>query len=304
MKKILTLFFVLAGLFGLGAAELKIFCTTYPVWLLTGELTDGVPGVRAELMIPAGTGCPHEYVLTPADLRKLSGPDLLVVRNGLGLDDFMLKPLRKVNPGAAVITACEGLKALRGECHHEHHDHHGEHHGEHEHNANPHLFASPDTAAGMAANIGAGLRKYDPAHAEAYRRNEEVFLKKLNRLTAEMAQLKKICAGKTVAVQHGIFDYLTRGLGLRTAAEISPEGIMPSAAGMKEMVRKFQREKVSLILTEPQYPSRLAETLAKECGIPVCCLDPLADGPERPGKDYYIRVMSGNLEKLRKALSK
>lgn len=296
MKKLLTWFFIL-GLLGLGAADLKIFCTTYPVWLLTRELTDGVKGVRTELMIPAGTGCPHEYVLTPADLRKLGTPNLLVVRNGLGLDDFMLKPLRKVNPEAGVITACEGLDVLRGECHHDHH-------GEHEHTANPHLFASPDTAAGMIANIGAGLRKYDPAHADAYRRNEEIFLKKLKQLTTEMTQLKKVCAGKTVAVQHGIFDYLMRGLGLHTAAEISPEGTMPSAAGMKEMVRKFRKEKVSLILTEPQYPSRLAETLAKECCIPVCCLDPLAGGPERPGKDYYIRVMSGNLEKLRKALSK
>lgn len=296
MKKLLTWFFIL-GLFGLGAADLKVFCTTYPVWLLTRELTDGVKGVRTELMIPAGTGCPHEYVLTPGDLRKLGTPNLLVVRNGLGLDDFMLKPLRKVNPEAGVITACEGLDVLRGECHHDHH-------GEHEHTANPHLFASPDTAAGMIANIGAGLRKHDPAHADAYRRNEEIFRKKLQQLTAEMAQLKKDCAGKTVAVQHEIFDYLMRGLGLHIAAEISPEGTMPSAAGMKEMIRKFRKEKVSLILTEPQYPSRLAETLAKECGIPVCSLDPLAGGPERPGKDYYIRVMSGNLEKLRKALSK
>ena len=291
----------------LAAAEpLKVSCTTYPVWLLTREITAGAKNVRTELMIPAGTGCPHEYVLTPGDMRKLAVKNLLVVRNGLGLDDFVLKPLRKMNPKAPVIDACAGLAILETECDHKHHDHHGhhEHHGHKHHHANPHLFASPDTALGMVSNIAEGLCKADPGNAAVYRENERVFGGELRRLMAEMGELKPRIAGKYIVVQHGVFDYLARALGLQTAAEIQSEGVAPSAAELRKLVKIIREHKVAVIFTEPQYSAQTAETLAKECGVKVCQLDPLAGGPANPSRDLYLRVMRENLNKIRSVLAK
>ena len=293
----------------LAAEPLKVSCTTYPVWLLTREITAGAKNVRTELMIPAGTGCPHEYVLTPGDMRKLAVKNLLVVRNGLGLDDFVLKPLRKMNPKAPVIDACAGLAILETECdheHHDHHDHHGhhEHHGHKHHHANPHLFASPDTALGMVSNIADGLCRADPANAAVYRKNELALGGELRRLIAEMAGLKPRIAGKDIVVQHGVFDYLARALGLKIAAEIQSEGIAPSAAEMRKLAETIRNRKAAVIFTEPQYSPQTARTLARECGIKVCRLDPLSGGPENPPADYYVSVMRENLRKIRSSLER
>ena len=309
MNKLLLGLLSLCALALTGAEPLYVSCTTYPVWLLTREITAGVKNVRTELMIPAGTGCPHEYVLTPADMRMLGVKNLLVVRNGLGLDDFVLKPLRKMNPKAPVIDAGAGLSVLQSECGCQHgHDHeHGEghEHGHHgHHHANPHLFASPDTALGMVGNITEGLVKADPSHAASYRANAAEFSAKLRALEAEAVELKGAVQGKVIVVQHGIFDYLARVLGLRIAAEIQEEGQAPSAAEMRKLVKVIRKEKAAVIFTETQYSPQTAKTLARECGIPVMELDPLAGGPVDPPADHYLRTMRENLKKIRRMLVK
>lgn len=300
MNKVLTVLLTIFSLSVIGTEMLTVNCTTYPIWLLTRQITDGVKNVRTELMIPAGTGCPHEYVLTPADMRKLGKKNLIVVRNGLGLDDFILRPLQKMNPKAPVIDACEGLALLKSECgcHHEHHHDHGHHH------VNPHLFASPDTALGMVGNIIEGLCKADPENAESYRRNGTAFEVKLRGLMTEVLKLATLVNGKAVVVQHGVFDYLARALGLKIVAEIQGEGIAPSAAEMRKLAGAIRREKAAVIFTEPQYSEQTAKTLSKECGIGICQLDPLASGPANPHRDHYLVTMRDNLKKIRGVLAK
>jgi len=308
MNRLLTVLLLMISLLGFAAEFLNVNCTTYPVWLLTREITNGVKNVRTELMIPAGTGCPHEYVLTPADMRRLGRKNLIVVRNGLGLDDFVLRPLRKMNPKAPVIDACAGLDFLESECScgHDHGKHsHGHAEEEHHHHQkNPHLFASPDTASGMVGNIVNGLCKADPEHASEYRKNAAAFDAKLRELVIETEKLKQFVGGKTVVVQHGIFDYLARLLDLKIAAEIQGEGIAPSASEMRKLVETIRRQKVAVIFTEPQYSAQTAKTLAKECGIGICPLDPLAGGPDDPPQDHYLATMKENLNKIRGALTK
>ena len=312
MNKLLAVLLTIFCLHVIGAELLNVSCTTYPVWLFTRQITGGVKNVRTELMIPAGTGCPHEYVLTPGDMRKLSSKNLLVIRNGLGLDDFILRPLRKMNPKAPVIDACAGLAFLKSECgcghEHEHghgHDHKHEHeHGHGHHHGNPHLFASPDTALGMVGNILEGLCKADPENAAAYRKNAAVLESELRELMAEISKLKPAVHGKTVVVQHGVFDYLARALDLKIAAEIQGEGIAPSASEMRKLADLIRREKVAVIFTEPQYSVQTAKTLSKECGIGICQLDPLASGPADPPADHYQTTMRENLKKIRGVLAK
>ena len=76
----------------------------------------------------------------------------------------------------------------------------------------------------------------------------------------------------------------------------------PSAAEMRHLVESIRRNKVTVIFTEPQFSSRVAELLARECRIPVCKLDPLANGPVNPPPGYYVRVMNENLSRIRSVL--
>ncbi len=294
------------------AEERSVFCTTYPVYLFTKNLTKNCPGVRVELVVPPGTGCPHDYVLTPADMRKLGTKNLILVRNGMGLDDFVLKPLAKMNPNAVIIDATKGLHALKSKCGcgHEHGHNHAEaeeheHGHEHSHGGlNPHLFASPVTAMGMVGNIAAGLEKADPSNAARYRANAKAYLEKLNVLKKQIEALSSRVKGNSIIAQHGIFDYLAKPLGLEVAATISDGQTAPSAAEMKNLIHEIKEENISVIFTEPQYPARTAEALAKECGIRTVRLDPVANGPENAPDDYYEKVMENNLKIIRGLFAK
>ena len=302
MRKFLFILFFLSFAVALPAMEeLPVFCTTFPIYLFTKNLTKNCKNVRVELIIPAGTGCPHNYVLTPGDMRKLATENLILIRNGLGIDDFFLKPLAKMNQENRVIDATKGLRTLEefSSCGHGH-THGIIHHHKHIHNdRNPHLFASPTTAMGMIVNIADGLEKMDPANAACYRANAEAYLEKLKKLNKQIEELSPLVKGHVIVAQHSIFDYLAEALGLKVAAKIFDETTSLSASEMKVLVRKIEEQNVSVIFTEPQYSARTAQAIAKECGIITVSLDPLASGPENAPDDYYEKVMENNLKMIK-----
>ncbi len=305
MKNTFSLCLLLfSAVFISSAAEIRnVCCTTFPLYLFTRNITEGCRNVNTELVIPPGTGCPHDYALTPRDMRKLGAEHLILVRNGLGLDDFILAPLRKMNPDAVVIDTSRGIDtlALDTPCRHEHG------HG-HRHTArNPHLFASPFEAVRIVGNIAEGLAEADPANAARYRSNAAAYTAKLRRLceafteNARRYQFEK----RKIVTQHGVFDYLARNLNLPVFATITAEpesGI--TASEMTELAAKLKGKGIDVIYTEPQYSPRVAKTLARECGIPLASLDPVANGPADAPMDYYESTMRKNLEVLGKTLKK
>ena len=56
-----------------------VLATTYPVWQLARPLVAGLENVRLDLLIPAATGCPHDYAPTPADLTKVATADVILM---------------------------------------------------------------------------------------------------------------------------------------------------------------------------------------------------------------------------------
>ena len=103
------------GALALGAtlarAELNVLCTTFPIHLIARNVAQGRAGVDLQLMLPAGMGCPHDYALTPQDMRKLAAADVLVV-NGLGLEEFLGAPVRTANPDIETIDSSAGIQDL------------------------------------------------------------------------------------------------------------------------------------------------------------------------------------------------
>ena len=303
MKKIFFHCLLLAGLLCAAVEPQNVYCTTFPLYLFTRNITKGCENVNTELVIPPGTGCPHDYALTPRDMRKLGTKNLILVRNGLGLDDFILKPLRKMNPKAVVIDTSHGIKtlALHTTCKHGHEHHHGN--GE----RNPHLFASPFEAIQIVRNIADGLADADPANAARYKANAAAYIEKLRKLcnafmeSARENQFEK----RKIVTQHGVFDYLAHNLKLPIFATITAEpesGI--TASEMTALAAKLKGQNADAIYTEPQYSSHAAQTLSRECKIPLASLDPVANGPADAPMDYYESTMQKNLEVLGKTLKK
>ena len=294
--------FLLTLTLACGAAFARnILATTFPVYQITRNITRNVPDADVRLMLPAQAGCPHDYALTPQDMAKLTQADVLVV-NGLGLEAFLGSPSARAGKKLPAVDASEGLPALpytEAEEHGGHDDHDGHHHS----GANPHLFASPRMAAAMTRTIAARLADLDPGNADAYRANADAYAAKLDALADEFAALGKKLNNNRIVTQHGVFDYLARDMGLDVVAVIqADETQSPSAADMVRLIRTLRDGKVGAIFTEPQYPDKIAATLARETGVATAKLDPVATGPDAAPLDYYETVMRANLRTLEDTL--
>ena len=279
----------------------ELTATVFPVWILLKEVAKDVPGVSVNLLLPAGSGCPHDYAMTPADRRRLAKADILVM-NGLGLEGFLGHAAKRsslLKPGASVVIAARDLSGILPA---EGHSHDGHHHAR---RANPHIFASPSMMANMARSIAAQLAGLDPEHAALYEAKGQEAAKRLEALAAECRNAGKSLAGRAVIAQHSAFDYLARDMGLEVAAHVQAhDGHEPSARAMLDLVRLIRSKNVAAVITEPQYPARAGRTLAAETGIPCISLDPAANGPEHLDHplDWYEKTMRANLRTLEQAL--
>ncbi len=68
---------------------------------------------------------------------------------------------------------------------------------------------------------------------------------------------------------------------------------------------KLVRErKVKALFSEPQFPDKSAQVVARETGVRVYSLDPVVTGPSDPeeARGAYLRAMEKNLEVLQDAL--
>jgi ABC-type Zn uptake system ZnuABC Zn-binding protein ZnuA len=257
------------------AEELRVLATTFPVYLFTRNVTRDCPNVRVDLLIPAQTGCPHEYTLTPQDLQKLAKARV-IVRNGLGIDAFLQEHLARAAASARVIDCSAGIKPLR---------------------ANPHLFAGPKEAAMMVRNIAAGLSAQDADNAEAYNAAARAYANRLLELDRRLAALGG--RRKGVVLQHNALAYMADSAGLSVVAVIQEdEDTPPSAGRLVALTRRIQNEKPVLILGDLQYPDKPVRTLSRETGVPAVGLDTVAAGPPDAPPEYYETVMTVNCQTL------
>jgi ABC-type Zn uptake system ZnuABC Zn-binding protein ZnuA len=299
------------------AARLNVLCSTFPIYLFTRNVVAGREHVRLGLLISAALGCPHDYVLTPQDMQALASADVLIV-NGLGMDEFLGGPLKKANPALKVVDSSVGLSDLIPMEGHEHTHPHleelasrpgeqagpGEAH-EHEQAVNPHLFASPLQAAKVVRNIAKAMGELDPDGAAAYQANAQAYAARLEKLAVDFSSLASMLPNRKIVTQHAVFDYLARDAGLVIAAVVEETpGQEPSAAEMIELIRTIRSSGAAAVFTEPQYSSKVAQTVAREAGVPVAVLDPVANGPNDAPLDYYEKVMAENLRTLKDVLAR
>ncbi len=281
----------------------RILVSTFPVWQFVRNITAGT-GVHVDLLLPAQMGCPHDYALSPQDMRKLEQCDIFVV-NGLGLEEFLGAPLPERE--RILIDGSAGLEGLLPAMEEEHQ------HGESRQSAaqdqaravNPHIFASPRLAARMVRSIAGQLAQADPQRASRFLEQAEAYAAKLENLSREMAERGQALRNRRIITQHGVFDYLARDLGLEIVAVVQAHpGQAPSAAGMLELVNAAKASGAGAVFAEPQYPQRTGETVAREAGIPFAVLDPVATGPENAPLDYYEQVMRANMATLEQTLGR
>ncbi|WP_301967452.1 metal ABC transporter substrate-binding protein [uncultured Desulfovibrio sp.] len=293
---ILALLSLLALPVQAASRPVHVLATTYPVWQLARPLVAGLENVRLDLLIPAATGCPHDYAPTPADLTKVATADMILM-NGLGLEAAFASALAQAE--AHKVDCSQGI-ALLADC-----SDHEEGHGDHHHGGNPHVFTSPAAAAQMAGTMAEALGLACPEQAEAIRNNATALQKDLLNLEKRLAALGAAHPGACVLLQHDSLAYMMRSAGLNVMDVLQEdEEQAPSAARLLECIEHIRKERPVLLIGEPQFSPRPLETLAAETGVPVIQLDSLASGPENTPVNHFEQQMRNNCQLLENALSR
>jgi ABC-type Zn uptake system ZnuABC Zn-binding protein ZnuA len=270
-----------------GAKELRVLASFLPMYLFARNVAGDATGVSIDLMLPPSLGCPHEYALTPGDMRKISAASLFIA-NGYGMEEFLGAPVRKANPRIRIVESAEGVPPIRTG---------GGGHG----GINPHTWVSPRNAILQVRNIEKAMSAASPRNAPAFRRNADAYVAKLAALAAEFEAASSRFRNRNIVTFHNVFDYLARDLGLNVVGEIEDApGQEPSAGEVRGLVRTIREKKAAAVFSEPQYPDRLARMIAGEAGVPSKTLDPVSTGST--SLSTYESVMRENLRTLSEVL--
>ncbi len=266
-----------------GKPVLRVLASFLPMYVFARNVADGVPGISVDLMLPAALGCPHDYALTPGDMRKIAAADLFIA-NGHGMEEFLGPPVLRANPTITIVETGADVPPIRTR--------EGEHGG-----VNPHTWVSPRNAILQVRVIEKALSAASPANADAFRRNADAYAARLAALAREYDAAAKRFRRRNIVTFHNVFDYLARDAGLAVVGRIEETaGQEPSAGGIRALIRTIREKKAAAVFAEPQYPERLAAIVAGEAGVPLRALDPLSTGSTDPAA--YEAAMRKNLATL------
>ena len=288
---------------------LNIVTSFYPLYISTINITKDIPNITVTNMTKSQTGCLHDYQLTPQDLKTLEKADILVV-NGAGMESF-LDSIISQYPNLEIVDATKGLTLLEDDTHsHDDHDHDHDYEDEHseddghDHEYNPHVWVSVTGNIEEVKNIASQLEDLNPENKEAYESNTNTYVSKLEELKNEMhAELDNL-PNRDIITFHEAFPYFAKEFNLNIAGviEIEPDS-EPSAKEIEEIINTIKSKNINALFTEPQYSSKVAETIATETGATVYELDPIVTGDSNPDAyDDYINKMKKNLDVLKEAL--
>lgn len=289
-------------------ALLFLLCCSPPAWgrdpmrVLTTlpDLADWareIGGERVEVKsLLTGTENYHSYEPRVSDVKAVAGSRVLI-QVGLGLEEWLDGLVENARNGELVmVDASKGVLVLGGK---EGAGHgHGHGHGD----GNPHVWVDPESAAVMCRNIARGFEAADPFAGDFYEKRLVAYLGRLGdlatRLRAEVATLPD----RRFLSYHAAWPYFARGLGFEVAGVVTElPGQEPSAKILAGLIRRIRAEKLRVLVTEPQLPSKLPDLLAEETGIRVVTLSHLLVAGQAAN---YLELLEANARTLIGALKR
>lgn len=261
------------------------------------SMTEAVAGDRAtvrSILTPGADA--HEFEPRPSDAQAIA-ESVLVLKNGIGLDDWVDKLITNAGGERPLVTVTEGIPLGRG----------GAHAAEEkqanapppaeeqagENGQDPHVWFSVTNAMTMTRNIRDALVQVDPAHAATYEANTTAYLQKLTALDQSIRdQVATVPPEqRKVVTNHDAFGYYFARYGLMFVGSIIPSitsDAQPSARDVAELIQKIKAAHVKAIFLENSINPALAQRVGEEAGVRVVDTlygDSLGE-PGSPGATY------------------
>lgn len=201
---------------------------------------------------------PHLYESDAHDAIAIANAGV-VINNGVGYDDFMMKLLAaSPNSHRSVLSAATILNVTGN-------------------NANPHLWYDTPRVPLVAAQIEQAFVSKDPSDRALFERNVQKFDASLTPILSAVANIKANYGGEPVAYTERVPGYLLENAGLSVAtppgfASAIEDGNDPSPADTLAMDNLITDHGVKVLLYNAQTTSPVTQhvrDLAQAAGIPV-----------------------------------
>lgn len=241
---------------------------------------------------------PHIYEPTPATSEQILNADLIFF-NGLGFETWMTRLVDAASYTGPVIIATKGITPrlvhdpqLQGA----------------PDVPDPHAWNAVSNAKIYVKNICDSLIRYDPAHAEDYARNTEIYLERLTKLETWVKE--KLCCvplkKREIITAHDAFGYFGDAYGIKVLA---PVGISTqaeaSAWDVAKLVDQIRVLKIKVIFVENISNTKVMQQLSEETGAEiggVLYADSLSP-PDGPSATYEAMIRH-NTELIAAAMDK
>ena len=226
--------------------------------------------VAVTVMVQPGAS-PATYEPKPAQLRALSRADAYM-SIGVPFEDAWLERIAGANPDMLIVDTARGIQRRPMETRS---DQGSQGDGERA-NLDPHIWLSPRLVRIQAQNIAGTLIDLDPAHRADYEANLQLFLADVDALENDIRGTLTGVKSRKFMVFHPSWGYFADDFGLEQLA-IEIGGQEPSAQELAELITEAREEKIHVILAQPEFSTKAAETIAKEIDGQVLKISPLAE---------------------------
>ena len=290
----------LAAFSGVAQAQEKL--KVVASFSILADLTKNVGGDRVEVSALVGPGGDaHVYTPTPADARNVAAAKLVII-NGLGFEGWLARLVKSAGNKATVITATKGITPRKEKA-----DAHGHKHSHDHSDADPHAWQSVANAKIYVANIRDALVAADASGAEAYRKNADAYVAKLDALDREVreAVAKLPAERRKVISTHDAFGYFADAYGITF---IAPQGVSTEAEAtardVARIISQIRAQKIPAVFLENVSDPRLMRRISQESGARLggtLFSDSLTD--EKGAAPTYIDMIRYNIKALTGALA-
>jgi zinc/manganese transport system substrate-binding protein len=201
---------------------------------------------------------PHTYETNAKDAAEISAAQL-VIRNGLGYDDFIDKILATGGNSERRVLCVQQVLGLHGS------------------DINPHVWYDTARLPAVGNQIAAQLAAIDPANKRGYQTHAAQFNKSLRPLLAVISQIKQRFGGAPIAYTERVPGYLVQAAGLHLATPASfsqalEDGNDPSPQDTAAFEAAITNHQVKVLLYNSQVVDAQAERikqLAQSAGVPI-----------------------------------
>ena len=230
----------------------------------------------------------HSYSPKPSDLQAISEARLLL-EIGLGLEMWVSGLVKNAgNSGLRIVTTSRNIPVIRDP-------------SEANSQGNPHVWLDPENAKIMTRHIADGLTEADPAHKTDYRTNLEDYLRRLSDSEHDLQRRVATLRDRRIVTYHPAWPYFARRFGFQIEGDIIRQvGAEPTAAHLARLAHHMKREKIKVIVSEPQLNQKIAQALAQETGARIVLLSPLPGAIN--GTETYLSMLRYDIARLIEAL--